>query len=97
MTLHLPEIYEKRLRSHIDFATFHLLDMVVTSDNKSIVFLIPREPNGLFNIQVNDESKYYGDFNGMMEYALHFKLISESYKNTLTKRYLKFKGDIKNV
>lgn len=95
--MHLPEIFEKYLRSHINFATFHLLDMVVTSDNKSIVFLVPREPNGLFNIQVNDESKYYGDFDRMMEYALHFKLISKNYKNTLTKRYLKFKGDIKNV
>lgn len=95
--MHLPEIFEKHLRSHIDFATFHLLDMVVINGNKSVVFLVPRGPNGLFNIQINDESKYYGDFNGMMEYALHFKLISESYKNTLTKRYLKFKGDIKNV
>lgn len=95
--MHLPEIFEKNLRSHIDFATFHLLDMIVINGNKSVVFLVPREPNGLFNIQINDESKYYGDLNGMMKYALHFKLISESYKNTLTKRYLKFKGDIKNV
>lgn len=32
------------------------------------------------------KSKFYGSFDEMMEYAIHFKLISEGYKKDLIKK-----------
>ena len=84
----LPDSFQKYLRAHIDFSSFILLDMVIIDDTKSAVFLVPRnDVTKYFNLQINNESKFYGSFNEMMEYAVHFKLISEGYKKYLTKRY----------
>ena len=93
--MRLPDSFQKHLRSHIDFSSFVLLDMKVIDDKHSAVFLIPRDNDADYcNLQINDESRYYGTFYGMMDYAVHFKLISESYKNSLIKRYsqIKHKG-----
>lgn len=84
----LPDSFQKYLRAHIDFSSFILLDMVIIDDTKSAVFLVPRNDETKYcNLQINNESKFYGSFNEMMEYAVHFKLISESYKKELIKRY----------
>ena len=84
----LPDSFQKHLRSHIDFSTFVLLDMIVIDDSKSVVFLVPRGDDSKYcNIQINSDSKFYGSFDGMMDYAVHFKLISEGYKKDLIKRY----------
>lgn len=84
----LPNSFFKHLRAHIDFSSFILLDMVVIDDTKSAVFLVPRNDETKYcNLQINNESKFYGSFNEMMEYAVHFKLISEGYKKELIKRY----------
>ena len=86
--MELPIKFQKHLRSHIDFSSFILLDMVVIDDTKSAVFLVPRnDENKYCNLQINNESKFYGSFGEMMEYAIHFKLISEGYKKDLIKRY----------
>ena len=84
----LPNSFFKHLRAHIDFSCFILLDMVIIDETKSAVFLVPKnDVTKYFNLQINNESKFYGSFNEMMEYAVHFKLISESYKKELIKRY----------
>lgn len=84
----LPNSFFKHLRAHIDFSSFILLDMVIIDETKSAVFLVPKnDVTKYFNLQINNESKFYGSFNEMMEYAVHFKLISESYKKELIKRY----------
>lgn len=84
----LPDSFQKYLRAHIDFSSFILLDMVIIDETKSAVFLVPKnDVTKYFNLQINNESKFYGSFNEMMEYAVHFKLISESYKKELIKRY----------
>lgn len=84
----LPDSFQKHLRAHIDFSTFILLDMVVIDNKKSVVFLVPRGNETKYcNLQINNESKFYGSFNEMMDYAAHFKLISEGYKKDLIKRY----------
>lgn len=84
----LPDSFFKHLRAHIDFSSFILLDMVVIDDTKSAVFLVPRSSETKYcNLQINNESRFYGSFNEMMEYAVHFKLISEGYKKDLIKRY----------
>ena len=84
----LPDSFQKYLRAHIDFSSFILLDMVIIDDTKSAVFLVPRyDETEYCNLQINNESKFYGSFDEMMEYAIHFKLISEGYKKDLTKRY----------
>ena len=84
----LPDSFQKYLRAHIDFSSFILLDMVIIDDTKSAVFLVPRNDEAKYcNLQINDESKFYGSFDEMIEYAIHFKLISEVYKKDLIKRY----------
>ena len=84
----LPDSFQKYLRAHIDFSSFILLDMVIIDDTKSAVFLVPRNDETKYcNSQINNESKFYGSFDEMMEYAIHFKLISEGYKKDLIKRY----------
>lgn len=84
----LPDSFQKHLRAHIDFSSFILLDMVVIDDTKSAVFLVPKNDETKYcDLQINSESKFYGSFDEMMEYAIHFKLISEGYKKYLTKRY----------
>ena len=84
----LPNSFFKHLRAHIDFSSFILLDMVIIDETKSAVFLVPKnDVTKYFNLQINNESKFYGSFNEMMEYAVHLKLISESYKKELIKRY----------
>ena len=84
----LPDSFQKYLRAHIDFSSFILLDMVIIDDTKSSVFLVPRNDDTKYcNLQINNESKFYGSFDEMMEYAIHFKLISEGYKKDLAKRY----------
>ena len=84
----LPDSFQKYLRAHIDFSSFILLDMVIIDDTKSAVFLVPRNDETKYcNLQINNESKFYGSFGEMMEYAIHFKLISEGYKKDLIKRY----------
>lgn len=84
----LPNSFFKHLRAHIDFSSFILLDMVIIDETKSAVFLVPKnDVTKYFNLQINNESKFYGSFNEMMEYAVHFKLISKSYKKELIKRY----------
>lgn len=84
----LPNSFLKHLRAHIDFSSFILLDMMIIDDTKSAVFLVPKNDETKYcNLQINNESKFYGSFNEMMEYAFHFKLISESYKKELIKRY----------
>ena len=84
----LPDSFQKCLRAHIDFSSFILLDMVIIDDTKSAVFLVPRNDETKYcNLQINNESKFYGSFDEMMEYAIHFKLISEGYKKDLIKRY----------
>lgn len=84
----LPNSFFKHLRAHIDFSSFILLDMVIIDETKSAVFLVPKnDVTKYFNLQINNESKFYGSFNEMMEYAIHFKLISEGYKKDLIKRY----------
>ena len=93
--MRLPDSFQKHLRSHIDFSSFVLLDMKVIDGKHSAVFLIPRDDDADYcNLQINDESRYYGTFHGMMDYSVHFKLISEGYKNSLIKRYsqIKHKG-----
>lgn len=86
--MELPIKFQKHLRSHIDFSSFILLDMVVIDDSKSAVFLIPRNDETKYcNLQINNESKFYGSFDEMIKYAIHFKLISEGYKKDLIKRY----------
>ena len=96
--MELPSAFQKHLRSHIDFATFILLDMVVIDDTKSIVFLAPRDKSkhDYCSVQVNDESKFFGDFNSMMDYALHFQLISQKYAQNLIKRYNKIMEETNN-
>lgn len=84
----LPDSFQKYLRAHIDFSSFILLDMVVIDDTKSAVFLVLKNDETKYcNLQINSESKFYGSFDEMMEYAIHFKLISEGYKKDLAKRY----------
>ena len=84
----LPDSFQKYLRAHIDFSSFILLDMVIIDDTKSAGFLVPRNDETKYcNLQINNESKFYGSFDEMMEYAIHFKLISEGYKKDLIKRY----------
>ena len=84
----LPNSFFKHLRAHIDFSSFILLDMVVIDETKSAVFSVPKNDETKYcNLQINNESKFYGSFNEMMEYAVHFKLISEGYKKELIKRY----------
>ena len=84
----LPNSFLKHLRAHIDFSSFVLLDMVIIDETKSAVFLVPRSNETNYcNLQINNESKFYGSFDEMMEYAIHFKLISEGYKKDLIKRY----------
>ena len=97
--MELPNIFQKHLRSHIDFATFIFLDMVVVDDKKSYVFLVPRakDKKDYCSIQLNDESKFFGSFDKMMEYALYFKLIDKKYALMLTKRYNKIMEELKNV
>ena len=84
----LPDSFQKYLRAHIDFSSFILLDMVIIDDTKSAVLFVPRNDETKYcNLQINNESKFYGSFDEMMEYAIHFKLISEGYKKDLIKRY----------
>lgn len=84
----LPNSFQKYLRAHIDFSSFILLDMVIIDETKSAVFLVPRSDETKYcNLQINNESKFYGSFDEMIEYAIHFKLISEGYKKDLIKRY----------
>lgn len=84
----LPNSFFKHLRAHIDFSSFILLDLVVIDETKSAVFLVPKNDETKYcNLQINNESKFYGSFSEMMEYAVHFKLISEGYKKELIKRY----------
>ena len=84
----LPDSFQKHLRAHIDFSSFILLDMVVIDDTKSAVFLVNKNDETKYcNLQINSEIKFYGSFDEMMEYAIHFKIISEGYKKYLTKRY----------
>lgn len=86
--MELPIKFQKHLRSHVDFSSFILLDMVIIDDTKSAVFLVPRNDETKYcNLQINNESKFYGSFDEMIEYAIHFKLISEGYKKDLIKRY----------
>ena len=66
--MELPNKFQKHLRSHIDFSSFILLDMVVIDDSKSAVFLIPRGDEARYcNLQINNESNFYGSFDEMME------------------------------
>ena len=88
----LPDSFQKYLRAHIDFSSFILLDMVVIDDTKSAVFLVPRNDDTNYcNLQINNDSKFYGSFDAMMDYAVHFKIISEGYKKDLIKRYKSIK------
>lgn len=96
--MELPIKFQKHLRSHIDFSSFILLDMVVIDDSKNAVFLVPRGDEARYcNLQINNDSKFYGSFDAMMDYAVHFKIISEGYKKDLIKRYesIKHNGGIK--
>ena len=70
----LPDSFQKHLRAHIDFSSFILLDMVAIDDTKSAVFLVPKNDETKYcNLQINSESKFYGSFDEMMEYAIDRK------------------------
>ena len=63
----LPDSFQKHIRAHIDFSSFILLDMVIIDDKNSAVFLVPRNDEAKYcNLQINNESKFYGSFDEMM-------------------------------
>lgn len=97
--MELNKIMNEKLRTTIDFATFHMLDFSVTNNGKAIVVLVPRNFNAVdkhFKMDIGDCPHYFGSFGQLLEYALHFELFSEKYARELTEKYNKFtknKGD----
>lgn len=95
--MELPFKIQHHLLAHIDFSAFVVLDIMFLDNGKSMVFLMPRGGRDCYyNIQIGNESKYFGNFDNMIEFALYHKFITKAYANTLIKRHTKYMEELNN-
>jgi len=87
---------EKNLRSHIDFSSFRLFELILGCKGGCITLLAPRKPhsqNVHFNMQYQGESYWYGSMEQMLDMCVHNGYISSFRAKLLIRRYNKFKGE----
>lgn len=95
--MELPFKIQLNLNAHVDFSSFLVLDVIALANGKSMTFLMPRGGRDCYyNVQIGNESKYFGNFDNMIEYALYHKFITKAYANTLIKRHTKYMEELKN-
>lgn len=95
--MELPLKIQLNLNAHVDFSSFLVLDVISLANGKDMAFLMPRGGRDCYyNIQIDGDSKYFGSFDNMMEFALYHKLITKAYANTLIKRHNKYMEELKN-
>ena len=87
--MQLSKRMERYLRQDIDYAIFHLFEVVPQSRENAVILLIPRDTgeNKYCNMKYKGDSRWFSSFDQMLDECVDRGYIGKARADMLKRRY----------